>query len=136
MKELLARKLMVSILTTLTFTVGLFFIPIIRGMEFFFLWLVPIVIIFAGVIILVFGSLTSIILEMLLKKMVKKRKFYLVFYILCHGLFGFIGGLFLALADQNNWSLVPGGICGFMYAIIESYIFTKLTYKSKENKVL
>ncbi|MBY6037148.1 hypothetical protein KUV80_10800 [Fictibacillus nanhaiensis] len=124
MKELIGRKLLVSILTSFIFSAGILLVSFIRSKDFFFLFILPFITIYAGAIILVYGSLISIIIEKFIKKADKKK--IPVLYILFNGFFGLIGGLILDLADESNWELAPlGGLCGLTYALIDILICTR-----------
>jgi hypothetical protein len=58
-------------------------------------------------------------LELSLKKWLKAGKFYLILYILLHGLFGSLIGL----VDGDNWSLAPlGGSAALLYGLIDVWV--------------
>jgi hypothetical protein len=127
-KDLLIRKLIVTIFTSLIFSAGLLIISsfehpntefTLGGYFFGLIGFMLIYTLYGGLFILTYGNVVSIILELSMKKWVKESKFYLILYILLHGLFGSLIGL----VDGDNWSLAPlGGSAALLYGLIDVWI--------------
>lgn len=121
--KLIARKVVTTLITAMLFalsfsTYGLIgndsLSPYDRGVE--FIGWASLFFYYGGIIIFIYGTAVSIVLELMLRKILPK---YNWLYILFHGLFG---GIFLF---QDLDILFLGIVPAFLYGLVDRWLYTQ-----------
>jgi hypothetical protein len=131
--SLIKRKLITTFVATTIFSVLLVFLSLTGSSEviynqgeqfigWFFIYTM-----YIGLIILIYGNLVSIVIEILQRKWFQRHDWL---YVLILGVFGLVNGIFF----QEETLAVYGMIAAILYAIIDKWLY-KRNAKSKSIKL-